>query len=216
MLTEAHRMLLVPKKPYLLGVSTQTSTGTPMTLTRPRYEAGVVNYALIFRHAGGTAAPGTPTGFTNIATSTTDPDYRQAWEYSNGSVGPTTTSTATSATSMSGIVLAFAQSANKTPTGGGVVTATSTTPDPGSITASPVGMWVLFFAYCAWNGSASVTGWPADTVQGWQVSQGTNGGCAVAMMPHTCLGTRDFGPFTLSASVVNRAGVFGIRQHYAA
>lgn len=216
MLTEAHRMLLVPKKPYLLGVSTQTSTGTPITLTRPSREAGVVNYALVVRHAGGTAAPGTPSGFSTIANSTTDPDYRIAWEYSNGSVGPTTTSSATSATSMSGIVLSFKHVAQQTPSGGGVVTATSTTPNPGSITASPVGMWILFFAYCAWNGNASVTRWPAETVQGWQVAQGTNGGCAVAMMPHTCIGARDFGPFTLSASVVNRAGVFGIRQHYAA
>lgn len=210
MLIEAHRMLLVPKKPYLLGVSTQTSTGTPITITRPFREAGVINVAIIFRHAGGTAAPGTPTGFTTVANSTTDPDYRVAYEYSNGSVGPTTTSSATSATSMSAICLSFKHAPNVSPGHGGIATATSTTPDPGAIAPTMKGVWDSYFAYCAWNGSGSVTGWPVESVEGWQVAQGTNGGCAVARIPHRPQGAWNFSAFTLSASLVNRAGVLSV------
>ena len=215
MLTEAHRMLLVPKKPYLLGVTTATNTTTPITLTMPARQAGVLNIALIFRHVGGTAAPATPTGWTSLATSTTAPAYRAVYKVFNGSEGPTTTSSATSATSMSAIVLSFAYAPTVSgPLHGGIATATSTTPNPGSLSPGTVGAWQMWIPYCAWNGSGSVTEYPNDTVLGWQVAQGTNGGCAAAVAQHTIIGTRNMNAFTLSASLVNRAGVVLTNQFF--
>lgn len=221
MLTEAHRVLLVPKKPYLLGVTTQTSTGTPITLTRPRYEAGVLNIALICRHAGGTAAPGTPTGFTSLTSSTTDPDFRLAYEFSTGSVGRTTTSSATSATSMSGIVLSFGGvHSSRIPAQGGVATATSTSPNPAifSNAFTLTSGWATWLAYCMWNGNGTATGFPIPStgatpgaLLNWQVAQSTNGGMAVSVAPQVPGSSADFTAFTLSASLVNRAGAIVVR-----
>lgn len=216
MLHSAHNVLLLSKKPYLLGVSTQTSTGTPITLTRPRYEAGVLNIALLCRHAGGTASPGIPTGFSNLISSTTAPSYRLAYEFSDGSVGPTTTSSAISATSMSAIVLSFGGvHSSRLPRQGGAGTATSTSPNPAAFTSAfPLsGGWVQWMAYCMWNGSGTCTAFPIPSsgntpgaVLNYQVAESTNGGMAVATTPNVPGNSSDFDPFTLSASLVNRAG----------
>lgn len=215
-----HRQLLLPKRPYLLGVSTQTSTSTPITLNLSRWEAGVLNIAFIYRHAGGTAAPGLPTGWTSLTSSTTDPDFRLAYLFSDGSIASTATSAATSGTSFSAIVMSFGGvHSSRIPVAGGVATATSTTPNPGVLSPSHTasGDWVCGIAYCAWNGNGTMTEIPGGTsgtltTRGWQVNEGTNGGCAVAITPSVPWFSWDQSSFTLSASLVNRAGTVVVRS----
>lgn len=213
MLQVAHQVLLLPKKPYFVGIELFTNAGTPLTLTRPQRDFGIVNIAGVFRHAGGVAAPGTPAGMTSINSATAAVAYRTAWEVVNTSAGSgaTTSSSAASATSMSGFMLSFKHAQASTPTAGATTTGTSTTPDPGSTNFTGLGAWNLKFAFCAWNGSATVTEWPGKALQGWQISEGTNGGCAVALIGHDASVTDNLTAFTISASRAWRAGTLGAR-----
>jgi hypothetical protein len=61
-----------------------------------------------------------------------------------------------------------------------------------------------------WNGSATVTDWPVGYAIGrTEISEGANGGMAIAMKYGTGP-TEDPGAFTISASLVNRAGVISV------
>lgn len=207
-----HRQLLLPKKPFLVGVTTQTSTGTPITLTLPRRESGILVVALICRHAGGTAAPGTPTGWTSLLNTTVDPDMRIAYKFCNGSEAPTATSGAASATSMSAIVFAFSGvHSSVAPIQAGVVATTSSTPNPGASGESGFnGRNSQYVPYAMWNGDANVIGYPDKyTIAPTTIREGANGGMA-AIMRYADVQNEDASAFTLDASVVNRAGIVGV------
>jgi hypothetical protein len=207
------------QKPYVVGITTATSTGTPITMTYPDRGRGVLTVAIIARHVGGTAAPALPTGWVSLAFSTTAPAFRLAYKYTDGSEGLTFTSAATSATSMSAIVYAFKGGPTTTqissPNQGGQTTATSTTPNPGAFAQASINGQIYWLPYAIWNGSGSVVSYPTgfckDTAT---VVQSTNGGIAACgrLLPTQSAFSEDIGAFTISASLVNRAGVISIPQ----
>lgn len=200
-----HQQLLLPQKPFLVGATTQTSSGTPITLTLPRREAGIGLIAFIARHAGGSATPATPSGWSSLGTSTVDPEYRVAWKLCDGSEAPTTTSAATSATNMTAIVLAFSHfNLFTTPTLSAGSTGTSTVPDSVSVTPGSgfTGGQFLYGAWAMWNGDAEVSIYPARyTVAPTTVRNGTGGGQAIVLR-YGNVTSENPGFFTLSASVL--------------
>jgi len=207
------------QKPYVVGITTATSTGTPITMTYPDRGRGVLTVAIIARHVGGTAAPGLPTGWSTLTNATVAPAYRLAYKYTDGSEGLTFTSSATSATSMSAIVYAFKGSSTSnvvvSPAQGGAATATSATPDPGGFAQNTIDGQVYWLPYCIWNGAGTVVSYPTgfckDTAT---VVQSTNGGIAACgrLFPTESAFSENIGAFTISASLVNRAGSISVPQ----
>lgn len=198
-----HRQLLLPKKPFLVGVTTQVSSSSPITLTLPRREVGVTLLAFLARHAGGTATPGTPTGWASVTNTTADPEYRIVQKICDGTEASTTTSATGSATSLSAIVLAFTGAdPNTVPSSGTGATGTSTAPDAPSYTPAVARLPILFFTWTMWNGDATVSDYPGKySLAPTFVRDGTNGGQAVIGRYGDSL-TEDAGAFTITASVL--------------
>lgn len=102
----ALKSILSGPVPRIMSWQTFSNAGTPVTLTIPR-SPGMLCVAIIYA-AGGTATPGTPTGFTSLnaaATSATNPGHRVAYKFLNGSEALTLTSAATGATGMIAFVM---------------------------------------------------------------------------------------------------------------
>lgn len=205
-----HRQLLLPKKPFLVGVTTQVATSSPITLTLPARQAGILLVAGIARHAGGSATPGTPTGWTVLAQSTADPEYRFVFRFCDGTEAPTTTSAAASATSLSAIVFAFSGvHSTRLPVVGGTNTGTSATPGAGTATYAERGRPWMWLQWIMWNGDGSLVSVPLKyTIRPTSVRDGVNGG--QAMVARYGEANEPAVTFSISASLLWAANVHSV------
>ena len=217
------RKLITPPKPRIVGIQWSVSAGTPITITFPPYARapGIFMLLFIVRHAGGTAGPGLPTGFTTIQNSATvAPHYRIAGKVFDGSEALTTTSAATSATSMTAIAVAISGVRTAVAASGDPVTlsttatATSTTPNATALPAIGAGARrapSLQIVWNAWNGSASVSEFtPGFPLNLFQNADGANGGQAISAEVNQAPMQQNPAASLLSASVVNRANILNI------
>lgn len=204
--------ILQPRqKPSIVGITRQVAAGATLAFGLPNRANGRLAIAVMGRHVGGTVAPDLPTGWTSLATATPSPAYRVAYKFLNGTEAATATSTATSATSMTGIVLTIdGVDPSVVPVIGGGGTATSAAPDVGSFATGINGRNILYIPFAMWDGNASIIGWPdgyADNPV--RVSHSTNGGIGL-ITRKTAISTEDPSAFTLSASVNNRAVMIAV------
>lgn len=207
-------MLGLSGKPRILDWTKQTvNPGTTLTLEFPKAGRAAGNgvIAFISHPGGGPTTPSTPSGFTSLASASAAPGYRIAYKRLLGTEGLTVTSTWTGSSDATGIMIAMSgvQFSAVAPVHGGAATATSTTPNPGSVATTLNGRRLMWLAYGMVAGAADFIGWPGDTIWNLQLRL-NNSGIGIALTTPGALLTKDFSAFTLSASVANRAGAIAI------
>lgn len=200
-------LLGVKQKPYLIGIAKQSGTTTPMSVPLPARERDVLLVGLIAGSGGN--SPSTPSGWTSLASAIGHPIYRIAYKFCDGSEAPTVSISQVSTTSLHAIIYALKTGGRViNPVHGGGTTATSATPNPGSVTGN-TGKRMLFLPYAMWQGDAALNEYPNHYTIGPATTRDTIYGLASILRYGSAL-AEDAGAFTISASLVNRAGCIAI------
>lgn len=193
-----------PVKPRVIGVSTFSNPGTPITLTIPR-SPGKLCIGLIGADNG---TPGLPTGFTNLASvasvSGTSWGGRLCHKFLDGSEAATLTSASTSATNMCAVLLLIDGAVStRVPQAVAFSSANTAAPDPAAVTVtSPVtqclGISVLIHGI---GSGQTITSLPTGFTQA-KFASATSGTLisTLAWQENFCVSSFNPGAYALSAS----------------
>ncbi len=134
--------LLTRQKPYVVQALTATVNAATITVPIPRGGRGMLCEVVIF-NVGGSAAPGTLTGFTSGSTRNADsvntqPGYRAMYKHLVGNEALTINSTATGATAMTAHVFLIAGTrVGNNPVSNHTAATATNTANASAITVSP-------------------------------------------------------------------------------
>lgn len=145
-------LLSVQQRPRIVDWASATAAADTLVSPLPhRREAGLL--ALYLACSNGSAAAGTPSGWTSIQTGTAVIASRLAYKFLDGSEDPTISNTSTGATTFAAITMTIAGATPaRVPVASTRITNASTTSSDGNATTvtAPYGL-PLYFAWLAMN-----------------------------------------------------------------
>lgn len=191
------KAVLRPKKPNIIRARSFQASAASITMDYPANGKGVLHVAYIARLLGGVTIPTLPTGWTSLATASSNPLSRWCYKFSNGSEGPTFSSSSTSATDMVGVVYSIdGCDSSVAPT----INTNATTLDPTSDTPGTIGKPYLYLAYYGARGAVpGLLEYPSGYVEHPTTVETANGGICMAGK-HDVYKTEDPSAFVISTS----------------